>query len=321
MLYLHINQKFLIFFLFLITIISCVSDKKIDEIKLEKIDIKIVPNKVPIVVANNNLIALISTDMGTKQLVFYDKRNYKETNKIDLVELGLKRTEFIALSENNEIFLLGRFNREENSKSEKYYLVKLAKVESNQPKFLCKINYKPRDLYLHNNYLFILGNSNGKFIHIYDKTGKKERSFLDTDNLNLSEVEFNLHLKIYKDKYYMSSAQNFAITIINNFGLIEKKIKFRSDNDLIVYNNFGNKNKVYRKKGINNFFVKDNKIYVTCFEHIKFNTSYWYNIISLSDYTLLKTIKTESIYNMCEYQNDIFVWNNFPDFQIYKVYF
>jgi len=300
-----------------IVISSCKTQTHVNIIRLKKIQLKDIDGRVFDVLSNHNNIVLLNTVGGISDLIFIDRKNSNKKITIDLVEKGIKNPNFIKLNADNSIFLLRKLKKKDNETTHG----ELVKIDiSGKIVFRTNIPFIPQGMFGADSLIYILGKYNCKVLHVFDYNGKYKKSFLNLNKLNLPKITWQLEIKKYDGKIYISSAENFMIWIINNSKLISK-IKFRDDNNLIEKKRFGKKTKIYRIKGINDFIVYNNLIYVSCFAHSRQGTKYWYDVIDLNTGKLIKTIKTKNIYYFAEFNESIFVWHNFPEFELFKVTF
>jgi len=288
------------------------TNNTIRPITLSKIYLQHTDGRYPDVFVNNNFIILHKIGGGEDELIFYTLNNFKEKNKIDLYELGFKASPFLY-STNHSIILISRIRKKDKSKYPELVNINF------KGKIIKRIRLKfiPRGLIATDNLICVFGKYKNKVLHIYDNKLRYKKSFISVNKFPLPYITWRLVLKKTGNKIFVSDVEKYKIWVIKNFKLF-KEMKFRNDNNLIVNKQFGNKNKMYRNKGIHDFVVYDNKIYVSCFDHSNRKNETWYDVINLDTGEISRTVKTKFLYYFTNYKNRIFIYHNIPQFEIFN---
>lgn len=314
----RIKNYIRLIFLFLF-VLSCTKSNENAILLRKKIDSFHSNYSVNFFMSTDNSFIAITTESYRRSIDTYEKTKGALVGSLDLYEIGLKDLKlFYPL--NDHSFIAASMGRTVSGNYIPSQLIKLG--YDGVIHFKEALPFTPQAIAIKDSLIYIAGNFQGKFFHQFDLSGNLQKSFYTLNDDERKLYHWKLASCCEKDTVFFASADKYKIWIIKDDQLV-RNFKYRDESNLIKTEQQGEREKIYRQKGIHDMIYHKGKLFISCFDHSNNKSKFWYDVVDVNRGSLIEIISTDFLYSFIRDMNgnNKYVYHNLPEFELYEIKF
>ncbi len=181
-----------------------------------------------------------------------------------------------------------------------------------------ELSFHPIAIMSVDSFLVIAGKYNHSLLHQFDLQGKYLNSFIPLPQHDATDFSWKTVMCKAKDNLILASPTQFKIWLWNMYTRLHQDWLYRSDTNLVVTQRIGGRELKYRQKGIHDMYCYKNFLFISAFDHSTTPSKFWYDVIDLAQFRVINTVYTDFLYSFFEKDQILYVYHNFPEFEIYR---